>query len=249
MIAEIHHKVSSTGSNLNEKLEDELTGNFFGNLRYIPFRRGLGKILSHYVYDDNSIFRNTFSDLDTEEWETEFWKKSIYGLGEIDCYMSGLDSISLGIEVKYHSGLSSGDQLEREADMLKEWNTKEKLFLLFVAPGRDYCKQIYNQNKTRDRIKGVTLGFLTWEDALLGLDLVLTVTPFEKLIIEDIRSLLIEKGFAGFHGFLFQQKVIEIAEPDIWGFSQNLKKDNEFDFCINEPLIGEVSYEFRREYK
>lgn len=248
MIAEIHHKISSTGNNLSEKLEDELTGNFFGNLRYIPFRRGLGKILSHYVYDDDNIFKNTFIDISTEEWNTEFWKKSFYGLGEIDCFMSGLDNNSLGIEVKYRSDLSSEDQLEREADMMKEWNKKEKLFLLFIAPGKEYCKQIYVQNKTRDRMKDVTLGFLTWEDALLGLDLVETITPFEKLIIDDIKNLLIEKGFSGFHGFKFDQEMIEIGEPNLWVFNKNLKKDNELSFYITEPVIGEEVYEFRKEY-
>jgi hypothetical protein len=247
LIAEIHHKVSSTGSNLNEKLEDELTGNFFGNLRYIPFRRGLGKIISHYTYDDQCIFHNTFSDINTDEWNTEFWRKSISGLGEIDCYMSELDNNSLGIEVKYKSDLSSEDQLEREALMMKEWNTKGKLFLLFIAPRKDYCRQIYNQNKTRVEMNDVTLGFLAWEDALLGLNLVETETPFEKIIIEDIRDLLIGKGFAGFHGFLFHEN-FEIEESNLWVFKRNINKASALSFIITEPVIGEEAYEFRRKY-
>jgi|GEM_PF-4181867 len=34
MLAEIHNKISGTGSNLSDRLEDQLTGDFFGTLRY-----------------------------------------------------------------------------------------------------------------------------------------------------------------------------------------------------------------------
>ncbi|MFU1797790.1 hypothetical protein ACM1RC_28260 [Paenibacillus azoreducens] len=33
MIAEIHSKISSSGSNLSNRLEDQLTGDFFGDIR------------------------------------------------------------------------------------------------------------------------------------------------------------------------------------------------------------------------
>ncbi|KPU26283.1 hypothetical protein TR13x_10785 [Caloranaerobacter sp. TR13] len=39
MIAEMKGKISSTGSNLSERLEDKLIGDFFGALRYIPYYR------------------------------------------------------------------------------------------------------------------------------------------------------------------------------------------------------------------
>lgn len=45
MIGEIKGKISSTGSNLNDRLEDDLTGNVFGNLRYMSFNHGLKQIL------------------------------------------------------------------------------------------------------------------------------------------------------------------------------------------------------------
>jgi hypothetical protein len=46
MIAEIKGKLWQTGYNLNEMLEDNLTGNFFEALRYIPFDLALRNILS-----------------------------------------------------------------------------------------------------------------------------------------------------------------------------------------------------------
>ena len=49
MIAEIHHKLTTS-------LEDELTGNFFGTMRYLPFSRGLNQIFkSCAVSQDSSV--------------------------------------------------------------------------------------------------------------------------------------------------------------------------------------------------
>ncbi|WP_179863669.1 hypothetical protein [Bacillus toyonensis] len=46
MIAEIHGKISSDSSNLSERLEDKLTGDIFGSLRYLPYLKGLYQLLS-----------------------------------------------------------------------------------------------------------------------------------------------------------------------------------------------------------
>lgn len=49
MIAEIRGKVNRQNTNLTELREDELTGNFFGNMRYIPFNKGMKKILKNAI--------------------------------------------------------------------------------------------------------------------------------------------------------------------------------------------------------
>lgn len=245
MIAEIYHKISSTGSNLSERLEDELTGNYFGNLRYIPFYRGIGKILATYAQDDGGQLKSIFSQVQTEEWNTEFWKKSDLGYGEIDCYMNQIENISLGIEVKYHSDLSTDNQLEREANMLHEWGGKDTKVLLFVAPRKDYCQSIYNVNKAKEAMTGIHFGYLTWEDALLGLDKVETENSFEELIVNDIKDLLIGKGFAGFHGFLIPKELREIDENVNWEFNGEKFRNKIFGFCFPQPRIEGDSYEFR----
>ena len=48
-IAEIKGKISSTGSNLSDRLEDLLTSDVFGPLRYIPFDEGLLPISSNGI--------------------------------------------------------------------------------------------------------------------------------------------------------------------------------------------------------
>lgn len=45
VIAELHNKISQNGSNLSDRLEDQLTGDFFGSIRYLPFEIGLKPVL------------------------------------------------------------------------------------------------------------------------------------------------------------------------------------------------------------
>ena len=53
MIAEIRGKISHTSSNLTERLEDHLTGNVFGSLRYLPF--SLGKEINPLTERESEI--------------------------------------------------------------------------------------------------------------------------------------------------------------------------------------------------
>lgn len=45
MVEEFYGKISRSGSNLSDNLEDKLTGDFFGTLRYMDFYDGLQPIL------------------------------------------------------------------------------------------------------------------------------------------------------------------------------------------------------------
>ena len=63
MIAELKGKISSRGTNLTETLEDNLTGNFFGSLRYIPFSKGIKKILIEAIGEEY------FDEDEVEEWQ------------------------------------------------------------------------------------------------------------------------------------------------------------------------------------
>lgn len=113
MIAEIYHKSKNFS-------EDKLTGCFFGIMRYIPFSRGLQTIFVKYVKSNDIELKNILEKIHAEDFEIEFWKRSQNGLGEIDGLIKA-DEVKIGIEVKYFSGLSGEEQLEREALMLKEW--------------------------------------------------------------------------------------------------------------------------------
>jgi hypothetical protein len=71
---------------------------------------------------------------------------------------------------------------------------------MFVAP-ESSVKEVYLNNYEALKNKGVHLGYITWESIFKGLDNVKTVNKYEKLIIQDLKDLLAEKGFASFEGF------------------------------------------------
>lgn len=200
MIAEIYHKFSTD-------LEDVLTGDFFGAMRYMPFNRGLNQIFKNYAVSEDPQVTHILSNAADDDFNFEFWKRSENGLVEIDGFIS-LTSVGIGIEVKYRSGLSGGDQLEKEAQVLDEWcNGKEKLLILIGEA--EEAKAIYIENKDKRVFRDVHLAYLSWQDILLGLDQVLISSSYEKKMIEDLKTLLREKGFVSFEGFSIDQPVVD----------------------------------------
>ena len=200
MIAEIYHKFSTD-------LEDVLTGDFFGAMRYMPFNRGLNQIFKNYAVSEDPQVTHILSNAADDDFNFEFWKRSENGLVEIDGFIP-LTSVGIGIEVKYRSGLSGGDQLEKEAQVLDEWcNGKEKLLILIGEA--EEAKAIYIENKDKRVFRDVHLAYLSWQDILLGLDQVLISSSYEKKMIEDLKTLLREKRTVSFEGFSIDQPVVD----------------------------------------
>jgi len=200
MIAEIYHKFSTN-------LEDVLTGDFFGPMRYLPFNRGLNQIFKNYAVSEDPQVMHILSNAADDDFDFEFWKRSENGLVEIDGFIP-LASVGIGIEVKYRSGLSGGNQLEKEAQVLDEWcNGKEKLLILIAEA--EEAKAIYIENKDKPVFQDVHLAYLSWQDILLGLDQISTASSYEKRIVEDLKALLREKGFISFEGFSMDQPVVD----------------------------------------
>lgn len=200
MIAEIYHKFSTD-------LEDVLTGDFFGVMRYMPFNRGLNQIFKNYAVSEDPQVMHILSNAADGDFNFEFWKRSENGLVEIDGFIP-LTSVEIGIEVKYRSGLSGGDQLEKEAQVLDDWcNGKEKLLILIGEA--EEAKAIYIENKDKQVFRDVHLAYLSWQDILLGLDQILISSSYEKKMIEDLKTLLREKGFVSFEGFSIDQPVVD----------------------------------------
>ncbi|WP_415344735.1 hypothetical protein [Clostridium perfringens] len=119
MIAELYGKISSKGTNLSESLEDNLTGDFFGTLRYIPFSKGIKPILLKVIEEEN------FDEYETEEWaeNIEFWP--YHKEGELDSIIN-LNLVTIGIEVKYKSGLSSDDEVANYNEKIEKNNNQEE---------------------------------------------------------------------------------------------------------------------------
>ena len=251
MIAEISGKVNRQNTNLSELSEDELTGNFFGSLRYIPFDKGMKNILKNSI---RPIELQSFIDeIHEEYWEQNLflWKKvNVNGKSiELDVQMD-FPSVIIGIEVKYYSGLSSEDeknmedisaensnnQLSREARVLRAVGSDKKKLLLLLADDSACVKTIKNV-KTVD---GVQLGYVSWQEILVQLKKLTDLNDFEQLIVSDLIELLEKKGFFLFTDFRMAMQ--DISNTDYWNFvlpKQNYKFSFDFDMLIQEDY-----YEF-----
>jgi hypothetical protein len=221
MIAEIHNKISKTYSNLSERLEDNLTGNFFGTLRYFNNNNVLIEILKKIKTNDSALETNLNNVITTnDKLGYFFWKKNA-AYGEIDLLIIG-KKFYMGIEIKYHSGLSSDDELKNISDsdfgesnnqlakysrMINDSKKNKYGILIFIAPS-SIGVRIYNDVICRKIISPeVAFGYISWED-IYKVILTLDENNFEvneNIMIGDLVKYLEIKGFGSFNGFLLNQ--------------------------------------------
>ncbi len=261
MKAEIHGKISKDGSNLSERLEDKLTGDFFGALRYLPSELGFGRIFKSIEnVKSNRETDGSFCIDNASTLNVDFWER--FDSGEVDLYLE-TETCCYAIEVKYLSGLSSdddteftiGDEIQESGDEIQESNhqlvkyarslesTKVDLdkALILVAPislGVPIISRLAQRNYL-DMPSNVKLGFISWQQILLDLKSIDTgaVERWQKLIIEDLIQLLEVKGFD-----IFQNFNIDIKE--IYSHAYHFIAP-----CFNWQIIDKVEeglcYEFK----
>ncbi len=194
MIAEIKGKINSQNTTLTELREDELTGNFFGNMRYIPFAKGLKKVFKNAIRPVD--LQNLIDETDAYYWNDNLflWDKVRENgtITELDVRME-FSSIVIGIEVKYRSGLSSEDteadenispensfnQLSREARVLRLMGANKKKLLCLLSDDL-VCAETIQDVKI---IGGVQLGYLSWQEVLIQLKNLTELNDFEQLIV------------------------------------------------------------------
>ena len=208
MVEEFYGKISRSGSNLSDNLEDKLTGDFFGTLRYMDFCDGLQPILcgalrkseKHQEESQTAIqLIENVNCTNIREEHIKFWPK--HDLGELDVLLE-FDNCCIGIEVKLNSGLSSDDQLIREAEILCDLAKDKAKILLFIAR-HESCRSAYHEYKDVIR-KDVCFVFASWEDILQSMKDLLNggkgskYTFGQRLMISDLVRLLKRKGFDTF---------------------------------------------------
>lgn len=251
MIAEIKGKVNSQHTNLTELREDELTGNFFGNMRYIPFTKGMKKVLKNAIRP--AELQNIIDETDAYYWTDNLflWDKVTENgnITELDVRMD-FSSVVIGIEVKYRSGLSSEDtkangnisaeasfnQLSRESRVLRLMGADKKKLLLLLADDL-VCAETIGNVKIID---GVQLGYLSWQEVLIQLKKLTELNDFEQLIVTDVIELLEKKGFLRFSDF--EMNVPDISINDFWDFKLP-KAVKKFSFEIDK-IVEKKNYEF-----
>ena len=210
MVEEFYGKISRSGSNLSDNLEDKLTGDFFGTLRYMDFCDGLQPILCGALHKSEKHQEETQTAVQLiekvnctnirDEEHIKFWPK--HDLGELDVLLE-FDNCCIGIEVKLNSGLSSDDQLIREAEILCDLAKDKAKILLFIA-GHESCVSVYRAYKAVIRKQGVCFVFASWEDILQSMKDLLNggngskYTSGQRLMISDLVKLLTRKEFDTF---------------------------------------------------
>ena len=210
MVEEFYGKISRSGSNLSDNLEDKLTGDFFGTLRYMDFCDGLQPILCGALHKSEKhqeesqtaiqLIENVKCTNIRDEEHIKFWPK--HDRGELDVLLD-FDNCCVGIEVKLNSGLSSDDQLIREAEILCDLAKDKEKILLFIA-GHESCVSVYRAYKDVIRKQGVCFVFASWEDILQSMKDLLNggrgskYTFGQRLMIRDLVKLLTRKGFDTF---------------------------------------------------
>ena len=209
MVEEFYGKISRSGSNLSDNLEDKLTGDFFGTLRYMDFCDGLQPILCGALRKSEKqqaeskaaiqLIENVNCTNIKDEEHIKFWPK--HDRGELDVLLE-FDNCCIGIEVKFKSGLSSDDQLIREANILCDLAKDKKKILLFIAK-HESCLSVYCKYKNMIS-KDVHFVFASWEDILQSMKDILNgekggkYTFGQKLMIRDLVRLLKRKDFDTF---------------------------------------------------
>src|SRR5271157_1157603 len=118
MIAEIKNKISSSGTNLSDRLEDQLTGDVFGAIRYLPKELGIIPLISHCYSEDTGEVIGFLNRSDYLKYL--FWPKcDTYGEIDliIECHNDTKTILKgiLGIEIKYNSPISSDQEIPEDS--------------------------------------------------------------------------------------------------------------------------------------
>jgi len=191
MIAEIKHKYVDVGS------EDQLTGNVFGALRYLPYAVVRQIIVNSVIPSAASaLLEQSIPSEISDEWGRNlyFWRRFSGSQTEPDIVIELGQAVIL-IEVKYKCDLSGDDQLIREAELLLgNYPGKRKFFILLAS--EESAIAIFNEQKTSIPTE-ISFGYMTWQ----GLFDSICRSKTNSLIIDDLSALLNEKGFGGFRGF------------------------------------------------
>lgn len=226
-IAEIHGKISQAGTNLSDRMEDLLTSDVFGALRYLP----PGKALLPFLRKARS-FQGRALQLKAEivRVHSTFWPW-LKLPGCIPCepdVVLGLETKGglthlVAVEAKYYSGLSSeedervepNNQLARELDNLNKVTLavlKWKPGLLIASRTLLYVTQDMGMpradlgralsNFTRKRKKGSDIFWTSWRflPAILEKSLAIESDPGHRAVLEDMQKLLLRKGLTMFCG-------------------------------------------------
>jgi hypothetical protein len=243
-MAEIRGKISETGTNLSERMEDLLTSDIFGCMRYLPAKKVLIPFLqtAYSLHGDILAIPSEVIGVHYSFWP---WLKLA---GRIPCepdVILGLETEEgyvhlVLVEAKYYSGLSSeednrpepNDQLARELDNLDAvscanlgWRTNSEIAsrtLLFVTQDMGIPRDLLVQSLaeyTRKRKKEGDIFWASWRflPSILEQSLEKESVPENRAVLTDMLTLLLRKELIMFGGV---ESITEyFALPDFYHYT------------------------------
>ncbi|MCL2694828.1 MAG: hypothetical protein FWE69_00695 [Clostridiales bacterium] len=212
MIAKIQRKIGHSS-------EDQLTWDFFGALRYLPFDLGLRRILQKSVYPEGCLDN---LNLSASEWPQGiyFWPHYTHLSRKEPDLVIVLDHVAILIEVKQHSPLSGESQLSYEAELLTElFPEKEKVLLLLAKESDAHDIYAAAKSEIEDKHSNVRFGYCTWQKVWAALKRISPRDTFQKIIVQDLIDLLTHKEFKRFESFEMDDEINgEIQEGLFYAF-------------------------------
>lgn len=219
-----------------EDLEDLLTSNVFGSIRYSPPEKGLIPLLA--AAEDSNGFNPLRNLPDISAVTYEFWPYLEDDNGNT-CQPDVLIRIThetshqtiILVEAKYKSGKSSldddgiepNDQLAREWDILTTREKDATPYLLYVTADFSYPKEDIEESQSefeKKRNGRLDVVWISWRKLP-------TVLNGSELILKDLIEILRKQGLTFFE---------EIKIPPIdrvpWTFQKNILN---FDWKLNSP--------------
>jgi len=226
-IAEIRGKISETGTNLSERMEDLLTSDIFGCMRYLPAKKALIPFLqtARSLHDNILTIPGEVIRVHYSFWP---WLKLV---GRIPCepdVVIGLETKEnhvhlVLVEAKYYSGLSSeederaepNDQLARELDNLDAvscatlgWRAHLEIAsrtLLFVTQDMGIPHDLLVKSLAeyaRKRSKHGDIFWASWRflPFILERNLEKESVAENRAVMADMLALLLRKGLIMFGG-------------------------------------------------
>jgi len=227
-----------------EDMEDLLTSNVFGSVKYVPFNEGLIHILSSATKQDNS---SPLKNLEgkVEKVRYEFWpwlNKGSYKGCEPDVlitlkHVDGKKTIVL-VEAKYYSSMSSEvdvegkpiSQLEREWQNLATLAEEKKAYpvLLYITADFSYPREDISTVNKENEQKGEIV-WISWRK-LSGL-----FAGAKQPILKDLVKVLQSQGLIFYEGLHVKLEKIRlnwffISESISWNWASFKTLENAWSF-------------------
>lgn len=229
--AVINGKISSTGSNLTERLEDLMTSNIFQLLSYLPVKSGIIQVLSSAI---NLLGENILLPSNISQAYYIFWPR--WTSCEPDLVISLVtedkEHINLLIEAKLDSKLSTDDQLVREWNDMQGEYPNQLNYLIYLTKDTIIPKTtILNTRKlAKDKIAPFWLNYeMIFEQ--------IEKIKEDSLIKEDLLKLLKHYHFYPFRKWSNYINVVEDYRFKFNSFNWSIFKEIKNNYSkINKTL-------------